>query len=83
METDGRRTHLTAAAFESDRLRDQRLLADGWRVMRVTWRQLSDDPRRITDAIGRLLAAQPSTHAVGDAHGDVAAAGDPRRAAGH
>ena len=58
VETDGRRTHLTATAFETDRLRDQRLLADGWRVMRVTWRQLTDDPHRITAAIARMLATR-------------------------
>ena len=40
-----RRTGPTRA-FETDRERDRILLAEGWRVARVTWRQLRDDPRR-------------------------------------
>ena len=39
-ELDGRSFHDTAAAFERDRARDRRLSAAGWRVIRVTWRQL-------------------------------------------
>jgi hypothetical protein len=44
VELDGRATHGTQRAFESDRERDRLLLATGWRVVRVTWRQLRDDP---------------------------------------
>lgn len=43
VETDGRETHETAAAFQRDRLRDQRLLAHGYRTIRVTWAQVRDD----------------------------------------
>jgi very-short-patch-repair endonuclease len=42
VELDGRAVHGTAKAFEADRERDRLLLADGWRVMRVTWRQLRE-----------------------------------------
>lgn len=44
IELDGRRWHDTADRFESDRLRDQLAAANGWLVVRVTWRQLHDDP---------------------------------------
>ncbi len=47
VELDGRATHGTHKAFEDDRERDRLLLADGWRVMHVTWRQLRDDGPRI------------------------------------
>lgn len=41
-ELDGHGVHGTRAAFESDRERDRCLQAAGWRVVRVTWRQLDD-----------------------------------------
>jgi very-short-patch-repair endonuclease len=53
VETDGGQAHRTRRAFEFDRRRDQRLMALGWRVIRVTWRQLNEDPERIE----RLLTA--------------------------
>ncbi len=43
VELDGRAVHGTDQAFEGDRERDRILLAGGWRVTRVTWRQLRDD----------------------------------------
>ncbi|HEX2308075.1 MAG TPA: hypothetical protein VHI14_07145 [Jatrophihabitantaceae bacterium] len=33
--------------FESDRLRQNELVAAGWRVLRFTWRMLYDDPDRV------------------------------------
>jgi predicted transcriptional regulator of viral defense system len=55
VEVDGARTHLTRHAFETDRHRDQRLVAAGWRVIRITWRQLTHDPTRIADLLTGLL----------------------------
>jgi hypothetical protein len=43
VELDGFDAHGTRAAFERDRARDRRLQAAGWRVARVTWRQLHGD----------------------------------------
>jgi predicted transcriptional regulator of viral defense system len=40
IETDGRKTHRTAQAFERDRRNDQRLTVARWRPVRVTRRQL-------------------------------------------
>ena len=42
-ELDGRAVHGTARAFERDRARDRALSAAGWRVVRITWRQLSEE----------------------------------------
>jgi len=56
VELDGRDVHMTPQAFESDRLRDQRLQVAGWRVVRFTGRQLKDDPRRVAATVRALLA---------------------------
>jgi very-short-patch-repair endonuclease len=47
VELDSRSVHGTKRNFESDKLRDRILLAEGWRTMRVTWRQLQDEPKEI------------------------------------
>ena len=41
VEIDGFDAHGTRAAFERDRARDARLVAAGYRVIRITWRQLA------------------------------------------
>jgi very-short-patch-repair endonuclease len=43
VELDGRAVHRTALAFERDRERDRLLQAAGWRVVRITWKQLTRD----------------------------------------
>jgi very-short-patch-repair endonuclease len=58
VETDGGRYHRSRRAFESDRRRDQRLMLAGWRVLRITWRQLRDEPRRIVALIARALGQE-------------------------
>jgi predicted transcriptional regulator of viral defense system len=55
VETDGGRYHRTRRAFESDRRKDQRLTLAGWRVLRITWRQLRDEPERIVTVIAEAL----------------------------
>jgi very-short-patch-repair endonuclease len=47
VELDSRGIHGTHKKFESDRLRDRLLVAAGWRAMRITWRQLQDEPAGI------------------------------------
>ena len=42
VEIDGSGTHDHGRAFETDRIRDQRLLVAGWRVARVTDWQMSE-----------------------------------------
>lgn len=55
IETDGEETHGTRAAFQRDRLRDQLLLAAGYRTARITWRQIEDEPAAVIDRIRRML----------------------------
>jgi len=59
VELDGRAVHGTRHAFEADRERDRILQAEGWRVTRVTWRQMRDDAAGIAADLRRLLAARP------------------------
>lgn len=54
-ELDGFAFHATRRAFEQDRARDRRLQAHGWRVIRITWRQLHDDPQQLGDELAALL----------------------------
>ena len=58
VELDGRGAHDTAPAFERDRTRDRDLLVAGWRVVRVTWRQLHERPARLSADLRGLLAAR-------------------------
>lgn len=56
VELDGRETHHTTAAFERDRARDRDLLTHGFRVARITWRQLHDDERAVMADMRRLTS---------------------------
>jgi very-short-patch-repair endonuclease len=56
VEFDGFAFHGDRVAFESDRLRDAELQAMGFRALRVTWRQLVDDPGGVID---RIAARSP------------------------
>jgi very-short-patch-repair endonuclease len=50
------RFHGHRAAFENDRLRDQQLAAEGYVVVRVTWRQLTEEPMAVLARLARALA---------------------------
>ena len=55
VELDGHATHATRAGFERDRERDRLLNTAGWRVIRVTWRHLHDDPGAVAKDLRKLL----------------------------
>jgi hypothetical protein len=55
VELDGHATHSPAHAFELDRARDRRLEAAGWRVIRITWRQLEQESELVEADLRRLL----------------------------
>jgi very-short-patch-repair endonuclease len=55
VELDGHPTHAPAGAFERDRARDRALHAAGWRVVRLTWRQLHDEARAVAADLRALL----------------------------
>lgn len=55
VETDGRRTHDNAAAFERDRLRDRTLQLGGYRVAHFTYLQVETEPDSVVTAVRRML----------------------------
>lgn len=63
VELDGRAAHGTRKAFESDRERDRLLMADGWLVMRITWRQLRTQQSAIASDLRRALASRSTLSA--------------------
>jgi len=56
VEVDGYDIHSTRAAFESDRRRDAHLQSRGYRVLRVTWRQLTEEPEAVVANLSAALA---------------------------
>jgi len=57
VECDGFAAHGTRRAFEEDRARDRALVVAGWRVIRLTWRQLTSEPDAIAEQLGSLLSS--------------------------
>jgi very-short-patch-repair endonuclease len=55
VEVDGYQFHGHRAAFERDRRRDQAHIAAGYTVIRVTWRQLTEEPLVVVATIARAL----------------------------
>lgn len=47
IEIDGREFHSDREAFESDRRRQNLLVLNGWRVLRITWRMIQDEPDQL------------------------------------
>jgi very-short-patch-repair endonuclease len=62
VELDSRGFHGTTAAFERDRARDRVLQAAGWRVVRVTWRQLHDDGGGVAADLRELRRYPPRVY---------------------
>ena len=52
VEVDGYAFHRSPAAFERDRERDVLLQTRGWRVLRFTWRQVTQRAAWVAAAIG-------------------------------
>ena len=55
VETDGRDPHTIRKAFKSDRVRDQRLMLLGWRVVRLPWQQVMFEPADVAATLRGLL----------------------------
>jgi Transcriptional regulator, AbiEi antitoxin len=58
VELDSRQFHFTPLAFERDRRRDRRLMAARWLPVRITWRQLTEEPATVARDLIKLLAAE-------------------------
>ena len=55
VEVDGFAFHSSRFNFERDHKRDAALMADGWRILRVTWRQISQQPKATIALIDQAL----------------------------
>jgi hypothetical protein len=62
VELDSRSVHGTNRNFESDKQRDRILLAEGWRTVRVTWRQLKDEPDEVAADLRKALGQGRHPH---------------------
>ena len=60
VETDGRETHFTLAAYEGDRARDAYLLTLGYRVLRFTELQVRYDSATVAERLAAVLATTAS-----------------------
>jgi very-short-patch-repair endonuclease len=56
VEVDGYATHSTRTAFERDRARDQHLAAHGYTTIRITWRQLTQQPMAVLANLAHAIA---------------------------
>jgi very-short-patch-repair endonuclease len=65
VELDSRTVHATPKKFETDRQRDRILVAEGWRTMRVTWRQLREESEAIAADLRLALGALPLNDGAG------------------
>jgi len=65
VELDSRSVHGTHKKFESDRLRDRVLVAEGWKTMRVTWRQLKEEPHEVAEDLKQALGQGHHPHPPG------------------
>jgi very-short-patch-repair endonuclease len=55
VEVDGFRFHSSRSAFEHDRRRDAGLSSQGFRVIRITWRQIVDRPEALIARLAKAL----------------------------
>jgi len=60
VEIDGYHFHASRAAFERDRRRDAELQAAGHRVLRVTWRQITQEAPAVVATLAGALAVGAS-----------------------
>lgn len=56
VEVDGWAYHRTRERFEADRARDAELAADGWVVLRFTWRQVMHTGPRVARLVASAIA---------------------------
>jgi very-short-patch-repair endonuclease len=57
VELDGERYHGSRSRRQADRERDNRLMAAGWRVIRITWDDLKNRPVHVVGQIRTALSS--------------------------
>jgi hypothetical protein len=76
-ELDGYAYHRTRMAFEDDRKRDAMLQLSGYRVVRITYQRLHDEPGEVADLVRALLSPSPERRDRAPVAGARARRGDP------
>lgn len=61
VEADSKKWHLTRQRYETDRQRDQRLIAAGWTVIRTTWKQMTRRPHELRPLLLKVLSQGPGS----------------------
>ena len=56
LEIDGREFHNDPDVFEADRHRQNLMVLHGWRVLRITWRMIQDEPDRLIAMVREAVA---------------------------
>jgi very-short-patch-repair endonuclease len=59
LEVDGYRYHRSAHAYNADRRRDAVLIANGYCVMRITWKQITEEPVATMVSLAQGLVGAP------------------------
>jgi very-short-patch-repair endonuclease len=62
VEVDGYRFHSHRSAFERDHRKDLALQEAGYLVIRITWRQLEDEPLAVIAHVARALDRRARGH---------------------
>ncbi len=60
VEVDGYAFHSSRHSFERDRRRDRALQAQGYRVLRITWRELTHEPEALIAELAVALLRRPA-----------------------
>jgi very-short-patch-repair endonuclease len=55
IEVDSRLHHTSLLDLETDRTRDNRLMASGWRLLRITWQMLAEQPDEVVSTVATAL----------------------------
>ncbi len=55
IEWDSFRWHVEASTFQSDKERDREAMEHGWRILRFTWRDVTDNPDMVVATIRSVL----------------------------
>jgi Transcriptional regulator, AbiEi antitoxin/Protein of unknown function (DUF559) len=55
IEADSRRWHGLFQAFETDKRRDIAAQLEGWIVLRITWKMITEDPGFVLESVGAAL----------------------------
>jgi hypothetical protein len=58
VELDSYSFHRSRSAFENDRLKDGALQLAGYRVIRITWRRLANEPKAVAELLSAAIAAR-------------------------